>query len=80
MSCFDSIVRSWSAISGSLPQFTPARRPHARRRLMLERLEERLVLSTVTLTVNTLADAATAPGGSTPGASGTAITRDQLRR
>src|SRR5208337_2142988 len=43
-------VRSWSAISGSLPQFTPARRPHARRRLTrptLMALEDRRLLSTI---------------------------------
>jgi len=57
-------VRSWSAISRSLPQFAPARRPHARRRFTLERLEERAMLSTITLTVNTLADD---PGGSVTG-------------
>src|SRR5271166_4337750 len=49
-------VRSWSAISRSLPQFASPRRPHARRRLTLERLEGRAMLSTVALTVNTLAD------------------------
>ena len=37
---FKPIVRSWSAISRSLPQFAPARRPHARRRPMLECLED----------------------------------------
>ena len=50
MSRFEPIVRSWSAISRSLPQFTPARRPHARRRLMrptLLALEERALLSTI---------------------------------
>ena len=36
MSRFDSIVRSWSAISRSLPQFAPARRPHAPCRLQAE--------------------------------------------
>ena len=43
-------VRSWSAISRSLPQFAPARRPHARRRLMrptLMALEDRRLLSTI---------------------------------
>ena len=49
-------VRSWSAISRSLPQFAPARCPHARRRLRLERLEDRSLLSTIPLTVNTLSD------------------------
>ena len=50
-------VRSWSAISRSLPQFAPARRPHARR-LRLERLEDRTMLSStpVALTVTTLLD------------------------
>ena len=50
MSRFDSIVRSWSAISRSLPQFAPARRPHARRRLTrptLMALEDRRLLSTI---------------------------------
>ena len=58
-------VRSWSAISGSLPQFTPARRPHARRRLTLDCLESRSLLSTISLTVNTLADATSSPGVTT---------------
>ncbi len=56
MSRFKPIVRSWSAISRSLPQFAPARRPHARRRqwaLGLERLEDRVALSTFTVS-NTL--------------------------
>ena len=59
-------VRSWSAISRSLPQFAPARRPHARRQLTLERLEDRTVLSSspVVLTVNTWADD---PSGPTAG-------------
>src|SRR5271157_2212313 len=50
MSRFEPIVRSWSAISRSLPQFTPARRPHARRRLTrptLMALEDRRLLSTI---------------------------------
>jgi len=64
MSRFHSIVRSWSAISRSLPQFAPARRPHARRRFTLERLKGRSLLSTVHLTVNTLADD---PSGPTTG-------------
>src|SRR5208337_4251568 len=46
----------WSAISRSLPRFAPARLPHTRRRPKLERLEERAMLSTIALTVNTLAD------------------------
>ena len=49
-------VRSWSAISRSMPQFAPARRPYARRRLTLERLEDRAMLSTIPLMVNSLAD------------------------
>jgi len=52
-----SAVRSWSAISRSLPQFAPARRPHAQRRLRLERLEDRTMLSTIALTVDSTADA-----------------------
>ena len=56
----EPILRSWSAISRSLP----ARRPHARRRFTLERLEERSLLSTIALTVNTLADD---PSGPTTG-------------
>jgi len=58
-------VRSWSAISRSLPQFAPARRPHARRRPMLECLESRSLLSTITLTVNSLADASPPKGVTT---------------
>jgi len=49
-------VRSWSAISRSQPQFAPAQRPHARRWLSLERLEDRTVLSTISLAVTSLAD------------------------
>jgi predicted outer membrane repeat protein len=49
-------VRSWSAISRSLPQFAPARRPHARQRPMLECLEDRALLSTIPITVSSLAD------------------------
>ena len=60
MSCFEPIVSSWSAISRSLPQFAPARRPQSQRRLSLERLEGRSLLSTVHLSVNTLTDD---PGG-----------------
>ena len=54
----------WSATSRSLPQFAPARRHQSRQRFMLERLEGRSLLSTVHLTVNTLADD---PGGSVAG-------------
>ncbi len=54
----------WSAISRSLQRFAPARLPHTRRRAKLERLEERAMLSTIALTVNTLADD---PSGPTPG-------------
>jgi len=53
-----------SATSRLLPQFAPARRRHARRRFTLERLEERAMLSTIALSVNTLADD---PSGPTPG-------------
>ncbi len=65
MSRFEPIVRSWSAISRPLPQFAPARRPHARRRPMLECLESRSLLSAITLAVNTLADAPSSPGVTT---------------
>ncbi len=57
-------VRSWSAISRSLPQFAPAQRAHARRRFTLERLEERAMLSTIPLVVNMLPDD---PSGPTTG-------------
>ena len=40
----------------SLPQFAPAQRPQSRRRLRLERLEDRAMLSTISLAVNMLAD------------------------
>ncbi len=60
----EATVRSWSVISRALSQFAPARAPHARRRLTLERLEGRSLLSTVHLTVNTLADD---PGGPVAG-------------
>jgi Planctomycete extracellular len=57
MSRFEPKVRWWSATTRSLPQFAPARRPHTRRRLRLECLEDRTMLSTtIPLTVNTLAD------------------------
>ena len=59
----------WSAISRSLPQFAPARRHQSRRQFTLERLEERSLLSTVSLTVNTTSDDPS-PGGPTPGVSG----------
>ena len=55
MSRFEPRVRWWSATARSLPQFAPAQRLHARRP-MLESLEERAMLSTIALTVNTLAD------------------------
>jgi len=51
----------WSAISRSLPQFAPARRPHTRRRPKLECLEDRAMLSTIALSVNTLADDPSGP-------------------
>ncbi len=50
----------WSAFSRTLPQFAPARRPHARRQLTLERLEDRTMLSTISLAVTTLADSGVA--------------------
>ncbi len=49
-------VRSWSAISRSLPQFAPAQRPQSRRLLTLERLEDRALLSNIPLVVNSLAN------------------------
>ena len=45
MSRFEPIVRWWSPTSRSLPRFAPARRPRARRRPRLERLEDRTLLS-----------------------------------
>ncbi len=65
MSRFETIVGSWSAISRSLPQFAPARRPHARCRPILDCLEERAMLSTIPVTVNSLADAPSSPGVTT---------------
>jgi mucin-19 len=56
MSRFDPKFRWWSATSRTLSRFAPARRPHARRRLRLECLEDRTLLTTVALTVSTLAD------------------------
>ena len=61
MSRFDPIVRSWTATTRSLPQFTPARRLHARQRFTMERLEGRSLLSTISLTVNTLGDDPSGP-------------------
>src|SRR5271157_613857 len=52
VSRLEPIVRSWSAISRSLPQFAPARCPHARRRPMLECLEDRAMLSTIPVATN----------------------------
>ncbi len=60
MSRFEPKVRWWSATTRSMSRFAPARRPHARRRPRLECLEDRTVLSTIALSVNTLADD---PGG-----------------
>jgi len=45
MSRFEPKVRWWTATTRSLSQFAPARRSHARRRLRLERLEDRTLLS-----------------------------------
>ena len=57
-------VRWWSATMRSLSRFAPARRPHAGRRLRLECLEDRTMLSTVALAVNSQFDD---PSGPTPG-------------
>jgi hypothetical protein len=47
LSRFDPTVRGWSATARSLSRFAPTRRPHARRRLRLECLEDRTLLSLV---------------------------------
>ena len=57
---FEPKVRWWSATTRSLSRFAPARRPHARRRLSLECLEDRALLST--FTVNSLGDTGTGSG------------------
>ncbi len=64
MSRFEPTVRWWSATTRSLSRFAPARRPHAGRRLRLECLEDRTMLSTVALAVNSQFDD---PSGPTPG-------------
>jgi hypothetical protein len=65
MSRLEPIKRWRSAIFRSLPQLTPIRSPRPRRRLRLERLEERTMLSTITLTVDSTADASPPPGVTT---------------
>ena len=74
MSCFEPKVRWWSATTRSLSRFAPVRRPHARRRLRLECLEDRTVLSTIALSVNTLVDD---PSGPTSGST-TLTLRDAI--
>ncbi len=56
MSRFKPKVRWWSATTRLLPQFAPAQRPQSRRRLMLERLEDRTMLSMISIPVTSLAD------------------------
>ena len=65
MSRFEPIVRSWSAISRSLPQFAPARRHQSRRRLKLDCLESHSLLSTIPIVVNSLVDAPSSNGVTT---------------
>ncbi len=60
----EPMVQQWIAASRSVSQLVPARRVHPRRRPSLECLEARTVLSSITLTVNTLADD---PSGPVPG-------------
>ena len=57
----EPMVRRWIAASRSVSQLVPARRVHPRRRPSLECLEARTVLSTITLTVNSLADDPSGP-------------------
>ncbi len=45
MTSFEPKVRWWTATTRSLSQLAPARRPHGRRRLRLECLEDRTLLS-----------------------------------
>jgi len=65
MSRFEPKVRWWTATTRSLSRFAPARRPHARRRLNLECLEDRTMLSIIALTVDSTADASPPPGVTT---------------